>query len=170
MLRSSWLKGRLCQHGDVRLRAPERDRWRLLRKKRYSILEEQTFLCVWESNVATEIDRAVNLTAVWCVCVAGVHAAEWGEMDCCNALLFHGSASIEPHSIRLIHVYEHGHCPHTELCPSGLVWGCVTEVAFFSFFSWWYSAALWQIWGGERSGVLLHEWMSPHTHIGQCAY
>ena len=132
-------------------------------------------LCVWESNVATEIDRAVHLTLQFdvCVCVVGVHAAEWGERDCCNSLLCHGSASIEPHSIRLIHVYEHGHCPHTELCPSGLVWGCVCVCVdvcnrsfFFRLMIFCCSSADMGWWAVRGTSPWMDE--SSHTHRSVC--
>ena len=96
-------------------------------------------VCVWKRERITQQQRPMEWqiccrpadSSVSCMC-RGARSRMRGRGEThCNALLFHGWASIEPHSLRLIHVCEHRHCRHTAHCPRALcVCVCVCMCAF----------------------------------------
>lgn len=131
--------------------------------KSINIVEEgkkllQPLFCVREETIARQCGKSIvgSHTAVLYVCCWFACCRVKGERHY-NVLLFRGSASAEPRSVKLIRVYEQTLPTHRAL-PSGLV--CVfisvctdqcmkTSVIFLG---WRYPAALCQTFGGKGSG------------------
>lgn len=107
------------------------------------------------------------------MCVVGVHAAESGKRHC-NVLLFRGSASIEPRSMKLIGVCERRRCRHTVLCPRAwcvfasvsadkCAWSCA---CFFGLTILCCSLAEVRWWVVRG----YFPWRHEHTCTGHCTY
>lgn len=101
-------------------------------------------------------------------CCRGACCRIRGERRC-NALLIHGSASIEPHSMKLIHVQAQTLqtystlprgllCVYVYVCVCGFVWMCVINDMLFFFFLVRNVLLLFGRYGvASGQGVLFHE-------------
>lgn len=115
-------------------------------------------------------------------CCRGACCRIRGERRC-NALLIHGSASIEPHSMKLIHVQAQTLqtystlprgllCVYVYVCVCGFVWMCVINDMLF-FFSWFvmFCCSLADMgWRAGKGCFSMKALYSFVTLTGQCTY